>query len=244
MNSNIVVPENMVSAVLEKASRLYQVQQTDNSYTLEQMMAGGSEVEIPPELMQQAYLEVQKEFQAAALQAKQQQKMLKIGGIAAAAFLGIATLWTIGTYNALNTALGSVDGKWAQVENQMQRRADLIPQLTNIADGFADREAAVITSLNDSRQAFIEANTVAERSAADEEMKEAIANFQTYAASNPQLQSSELFVNLQYEVAGTENRIATERMRYNQAVEDYNRSVKSFPTVMVAGWLGFEPQAL
>ncbi|MEL7225704.1 MAG: LemA family protein, partial [Cyanobacteria bacterium J06576_12] len=157
MNSNIVVPENMVSAVLEKASRLYQVQQTDNSYTLEQMMAGGSEVEIPPELMQQAYLEVQKEFQAAALQAKQQQKMLKIGGIAAAAFLGIATLWTIGTYNALNTALGSVDGKWAQVENQMQRRADLIPQLTNIADGFADREAAIITSLNDSRQAFIEA---------------------------------------------------------------------------------------
>ena len=73
-------------------------------------------------------------------------------------------------------------------------------------------------------------------------MKGAIAQFQTFAANNQQLQSNQLFVNLQYEIAGTENRIATERMRYNEAIADYNRSVKGFPTVAVSGALGFEPQ--
>jgi len=244
MNSDIVIPENLVPAVLEKTSRLYQATQTDSSYTLEQIMTGGSEAKIPPELMKQAYLDVQKEFQAANLQAEQQHKMLKLGGAIAAAFLFATALWMGSTYNTLNAAQGTVEGKWAQIENQMKRRADLIPQLTNIADAYADREVKVIKSLNESRQAFLLSSTIAERSAADKDMQRAIANFQTYAASNQQMRSSELFINLQYEIAGTENRLATERMRYNQSIEAYNRSVKSFPTVVVADLLGFEPQSL
>ena len=243
MNPESAIPEELVPAVLEKASRLYQ-QPNGGTYSLEELMAAGSEVSIPPEVMQQAYAELQAEQRQKKLAAEQKQKMFKVGSAIAAASILFTALWTSGVYNNLNAAQGNVDGKWAQVENQMQRRADLIPQLTNIAESYADRELEIIVSLADSRQAFLAANTVAERSAADEEMKSASANFQTFAAGNTQLQSSELFVNLQYEIAGTENRIATERMRYNQAIEDYNRSVKSFPTVIVASLIGFEPQPL
>lgn len=72
---------------------------------------------------------------------------------------------------------------------------------------------------------------------------ETIANFQTIATRNPSLQSSELFINLQYEIAGTENRIATERMRYNQAVQAYNQSLQAFPTILVAKNMDFKPHS-
>jgi len=243
MNSENTIPEELVPAVLERASQLYQ-QPAGGAYSLKELMAAGSEVSIPPEVMQQAYEELQAEQHQKIVATGERKKAVKTGAAIAAACTFLAALWAGSVYNTLNAAQGTVDGKWAQVENQMQRRADLIPQLTNIAESYADREAAVIVSLNDSRQAFLSAGTVAERSAADEEMKDAIANFQTYAAGNTQLQSSELFVNLQYEIAGTENRLATERMRYNQSIEEYNRSVKSFPTVVFAGFFGFKPHQL
>lgn len=240
MNSDNAIPEEWVPAVLEKASRLYQ--QQNQSYSLKQLQAAGSEVEIPAALMQQALKELKAE-QAAAEQAQQQKKqVLKIAGFAAMGLAIATAVWVGGVYNSLNAARSTVDGKWAQVENQMQRRADLIPQITQVAQNFASHEKDVITALLSARETFLSAQTVAERQAADEQMKSAIAQFQTFAASTQPLQSSELFINLQYEIAGTENRIATERMRYNQAVEAYNRSVRGFPTVLVARPLGFEPQ--
>ena len=205
-------------------------------------MAAGSEVKLPPELVQQAYQQLQQEQKAVALRKVQRKKQLKIGGAIAAAAVLFSGFWISSTYNKLNAAHALVDSKQAQVENQMQRRADLIPQLTQVAESYADRESQIIESLNAARASFLSAQTVVEQSAADEEMKAAIAQFQTFAANNQQLQSNQLFVNLQYEIAGTENRIATERMRYNEAVADYNQSVKGFPTVAVSGLLGFEPQ--
>lgn len=247
MSSENTIPEELVPAVLEKASRLYQ-QQAGSTYSLNELIAAGSEASIPPEVMQRAYAELQAEQRQKAIAANQRRAAIKKGSAIAAAgtlaTLFFTALWTSSVYNTLNAAQGTVSGKWAQVENQMQRRADLIPQLTNIADSYADREATVIVALNDSRQAYLSASTVTERSAADTEMKEAIAAFQTFAANSTQLQSNELFINLQYEIAGTENRIATERMRYNQAVETYNRTVKKFPNVIVASTLGFDPQPL
>ncbi|WP_170944061.1 LemA family protein [Leptolyngbya sp. BC1307] len=159
------------------------------------------------------------------------------------AALSLATaLWIGSVYNSLNKAKTTVDSRWAQVENQMQRRADLIPQLTQVAESYVGRETQIVENLSAARATFLSAATVAEQNVADQKMKGAIANFQSFSANNQQLQASQLFVNLQYEIAGSENRIATERMRYNQAVENYNRSVEGFPTVVVAGMLGFETQ--
>lgn len=243
MNLNQSIPDEWVPQVLEKASQLYQQQSSESSYSLAELMAAGSEVKLPPELVQQAYQQLQAEQRAVALQKLQQQKQLKIGAAIAAAITLLSCLWMGSTYNRLNTAEMLVESKWAQVENQMQRRADLIPQLTQVAESYADREGQIIESLSAAREAFLSAETVVEQAAADEAMKEAIAQFQTFAASNQQLQSNQLFINLQYEIAGTENRIATERMRYNEAVSNYNQSVKGFPTVAVSSFLGFEPQS-
>ncbi len=237
------IPEESVPAVLEKASRLYQQQNSsDDAFSLEELMSAGADVQIPPALMQQAYEQLQQEQLEAEQRQVQRRQAWMIGGAIAAALSLATTIWIGGVYNSLNAAKTTVDGKWAQVENQMQRRADLIPQLTQVAESYVGRETQVIENLTTARAAFLTATTVADQNAADQEMKGAIADFQSFAANNEQLQSSQLFVNLQYEIAGSENRIATERMRYNQSVESYNRSVKGFPTVLVAGILGFETQ--
>lgn len=238
------IPKELVPSVLEKASRLYQQQGATGDYSLAELMAAGSEVSLPPELIQQAYEQIQQEQVAEQQRQERQKQQLKIGGAIAAASLLITALWTGSVYNSLNASKTTVEGKWAQVENQMQRRADLIPQITQVAQSYATREESVMTSLNTARDSFLTATTAEEQSAANEDMKSAIAQFQSFAANNQQLQSSELFINLQYEIAGTENRIATERMRYNQAVEAYNQSAQSFPTTAIAGLMGFEPYPL
>ncbi|MEO1395015.1 MAG: LemA family protein [Cyanobacteria bacterium J06634_5] len=243
MNLEQSIPEELVPSVLEKASRLYQGQAQSDDYSLAELMAAGSEVSLPPELIQQAYEQIQQEQIAEVQQRAQQQKQLKIGGAIAAATLLLGGLWVGGVHNSLSSQQTTVESKWAQVENQMQRRADLIPQLTQVAQAYADRESDVMRSLSNAREGFLTANTVTEQQAADEAMKRAISDFQIFAASSNELQSSELFINLQYEIAGTENRIATERMRYNEAVASYNQSVQRFPNGLVAGALGFEAQS-
>ena len=94
-----------------------------------------------------------------------------------------------------------------------------------------------------SRQAYLQALTPAQKAAAIAKIDQAIARFHQYAATNPQLQSSQLYINLQYEMAGTENRLAVERMRYNQAVQAYNQQVQAFPTSLLAKAWGFHQQS-
>jgi LemA protein len=237
------IPENLVPQVLEQAGKLYQ-QQNPEGYSLADLMAAGAEAQIPPELIRQAYAEIQQQQQQVALQQQaaklQWQRAKQRSLIAGSVFALLSLAWLGLTYNNLNGERAVVAGKWAQVENQMQRRADLIPQLVTIAESFADREERVLQKkLTQAREGFLTAQSVAEQQAADEVMKGAISQFQSFAANSEQLQSSELFINLQYEIAGTENRIATERMRYNQAVQGYNESLTSFPAVLVARPLGF-----
>lgn len=241
--SDASIPDAWVPQVLEQAGKLYQ-QQNPDGYSLAELMDAGAEAQIPPELIRQAYAEIQQQQQQVALEQQetklQWQRARKRSLISGSVFAMLSLAWLGLTYNNLNGERAVVAGKWAQVENQMQRRADLIPQLVNIAESFADREERVLQNLTQAREAFLTASTVAEQQAADEGMKGAIAQFQSFAANSEPLQSSELFINLQYEIAGTENRIATERMRYNQAVQGYNESLTSFPAVLVAGPLGFD----
>lgn len=242
MTSQNLIPEELVPVVLEKAGQLYLQKTGSEGYSLEQLMDAGSEAQIPPELIQQAYQQLQQEQEEAKQRKAQRQQFLMMGGAIATLFPILGAIWVGGTYNHLNAAKTGVEGKWAQVENQLQRRADLIPQLTQVAQSYASSEQQMIQELAKAQTAFVNADTIAQKQAASGQVKDAIAQFQTVATRNPSLQSSELFINLQYEMAGTENRIATERMRYNQAVQHYNQSLQAFPTVLVANILNFEQQ--
>jgi LemA protein len=129
------------------------------------------------------------------------------------------------------------------VENQLQRRADLIPKLTRVAREGVEEEKAIATLLLDSRETYLQAATPAEKVVALAQVNEAIANFQDKAMANPEVRSSQLFINLQYEITGTENRIAVERKRYNEAVQAYNQKIDTFPNSVLAEILGCENQS-
>ena len=143
------------------------------------------------------------------------------------------------TYNKLQVKDEDVNQAWAQVENTMQRRADLIPNLVETVKGYAKHEEDVFTKVTEARSAVKAASTPKEYAAANEQMDQAVRNINVVAEAYPELKADSNFANLQAELAGTENRIAVERKRYNEAVADFNKSVKHFPTNLVAKMLGF-----
>ena len=143
------------------------------------------------------------------------------------------------TYNKLQVKDEDVNQAWAQVENTMQRRADLIPNLVETVKGYAKHEEDVFTKVTEARSAVKAASTPKEYAAANEQMDQAVKNINVVAEAYPELKADSNFANLQAELAGTENRIAVERKRYNVAVADFNKSVKRFPTNLVAKMLGF-----
>lgn len=114
-------------------------------------MGAGSEAQIPPELIQQAYQQLQQEQAEAKQRQATRRQQLKLGGAIATTVTLLGTLWFGGTYNHLNAAKSTVEGKWAQVENQLQRRADLIPQLTQIAQSYTSTEKEMIQELTRAR---------------------------------------------------------------------------------------------
>ena len=143
-------------------------------------------------------------------------------------------------YNSLVTVNEEVNGKWSQVENQLQRRADLIPNLVETVKGYAAQETEVFTALANARAALAGAGTVSETEEANQELTSALGRLIAIAEAYPELKSNTNFLALQDELAGTENRIATARMDYNEAVQSFNTKVKSLPTALYAGLLGFD----
>lgn len=235
------IPDNLAPEVLERAARLYS--QRQQSYSVEELMQAGAEAQIPPELVQQAIQEMQaQQRQRQILQAQRRERVKWTGAIALGGCV-VVCLWAGWTYNTLNQSATSVDAKWAQVENQLQRRADLIPNLVNITQTYAQPEPAIITQLKQSRESYLHSSTPEEKLAANSAMLQAIGQFQTYTSTHSQLQSNQVVINLQYELAGSENRLATERMRYNEAVQTYNQTLRSFPVVLVAQSFGFKPKS-
>ncbi len=241
MSKEIRIPEDIAPEVLELASRYYAKQ--EQSYSDSQLVEAATEAGIPTRFIEQAIADVRKQHQQKLEQQRQvikhRQMMLKIG----AAFLAAIALWNIWIYNSLSSATLKTEAAWAQVENQLQRRTDLIPNLVNVTQAYAQHEQELISLLVQSRQAYLQAVTSEEKAVAIVEVDRAIGLFRDYAATNPQLQSSQLFVNLQYELAGTENRLAVERMRYNRTVQDYNQKIQGFPNFLIAKALGFEKQS-
>ncbi|MFP5270851.1 LemA family protein [Coleofasciculus sp.] len=227
------IPEEIVPEVLEIASRNYA--NNSQAYSASELIQAGSEAQIPAEFIQQAIQEVR-------LRQKRRQKQRKILATIGASILAVSAIWSIWTYNSFSRHASVVQAKWAQVENQLQRRADLIPNLVRVTQAYTEHEKEIVSLLQQSRQAYLQADTPEQKVAAVEEVNDAINHFQDYAANNSQLQSGQLFTNLQYEIAGTENRLAVERMRYNQAVQRYNQTIQQFPNSVLANGLGFETQ--
>jgi LemA protein len=143
-------------------------------------------------------------------------------------------------YNNFVTLNESIKGAWAQVDNQLQRRNDLIPNLVNTVKGYAKHEKTIFEDVANARARLAGASTVSDKIKASQSMDSVLSRLLAIAENYPQLKANENFVRLQDELAGTENRIAVERMRYNEVVLSYNVSIKKFPGNIIASYFKFE----
>lgn len=148
--------------------------------------------------------------------------------------------WIMSTYNGLVETREQVTAQQANVQSQLQRRADLIPNLVSTVQAYATHEEEVYTALADARAALAGASTVDELNAANSALDSALSRLLVVVENYPELQASQNFINLQDELAGTENRIAQARRDYNEAVQEYNVKLRRFPSNLIAGMFGFE----
>lgn len=146
----------------------------------------------------------------------------------------------VSTYNGLVDKQAEVEKAEAQIETYLQRRADLIPNLVSTVKGYAAHEEEVYTALADARAKLNSASNAAEYTEANESFESALSRLLVVVENYPELKANENFIYLQDELSGSESRIATARKDYNEAVAEYNKSIKKFPTVIFAGMLGFD----
>jgi len=153
-------------------------------------------------------------------------------------------LWVIGAYNNFVSLNASIDGQWAQVEVQYQRRFDLIPNLVEAVKGIFKQEQAVFDAIAQARTQYVGAKTVDEKASAASNVESAFSRLLVIVENYPQLKSAENVTRLMDELAGTENRISVERRRFNELVTEYNTSVKRFPGTVFASLFGFKERVL
>ena len=156
--------------------------------------------------------------------------------------VALLAVFGFSSYNSLVGANEAVNGKWSQIENQLQRRSDLIPNLVNTVKGFAAQEQQIIQSVADARSKLAGASGPAAKAQANGELNSALSRLLVVVENYPQLKSDANFRQLMDELAGTENRIAVARQDYNNAVQGFNTKIRSFPTNLFAGMMGFGPK--
>ena len=156
--------------------------------------------------------------------------------------LVLAVLYGGAKYNSLVRQNEAVTTQWAQVESQYQRRFDLIPNLVSSVQGAMKQEKEVFSAIADARTHYAGATSPDEKAAAATQVEGSLARLLLIMENYPQLKSIDTVQSLIAELSGTENRVAVERMRYNEIVRDYNVSVKSFPGSLIAGLFGFAPR--
>ncbi|CCQ95184.1 Protein LemA [[Clostridium] ultunense Esp] len=166
--------------------------------------------------------------------------MKKSGWIILGAVAVLLVFWMMGSYNGLVTQEEQVNKSWSQIENQLQRRMDLIPNLVNTVKGYAAHETAVFQGIADARAKLAGATTPADMAKANDQLSSALSRLLVVVERYPELKADKEFTQLMDELAGTENRIATARMDYNTAVQNFNTTLKRFPGVIVARFFGFE----
>lgn len=169
------------------------------------------------------------------------------------AILAVVALLPLGScnYNSLVEEQQAVDQKWAEVENQYQRRADLIPNLVNTVKGYSQHEENTLTAVTEARakatSITLSVDDLTEENLkkyqqAQNELGAALKSLLAVTEAYPDLKANQNFLDLQAQLEGTENRITIARREYTQAVATYNTAIKKFPTNIYAGWFGFEPK--
>jgi len=160
-------------------------------------------------------------------------------GVVIAAVIIISVF--VGTYNNIVSKHEMITAKWAQVDNQLQRRNDLIPNLVSTVKGYAAHEKGVFEAVTNARSQWAKAGTIEEKVKSAGALDSALSRLLFVAENYPNLKANDTFLKLMDELSGTENRIAVERMRYNEAVRDYNVTVRMFPGNIIAGLYGYKP---
>ncbi len=161
--------------------------------------------------------------------------------IAIIAVIVIALFMIVPTYNRLAGSNENVNQAYAQVQNVVQRRADLIPNLVNTVKGYTDHESDTLTKVTNARAGVQNATNPKELAEANDQLTRAIGDINVVVESYPDLKADGQFVQLMDELAGSENRISTERKNYNEAVQVYNTDIRKFPTNLIAKFTGYKP---
>ncbi|MCU7497277.1 MAG: LemA family protein [Ignavibacteria bacterium] len=171
-----------------------------------------------------------------------------IAGVILVIIIGLV-MWGVGVYNSLVSLNESVNQSWSQVENQYQRRADLIPNLVNTVKGYANFEKEVLTKVTEARASVNQIKLTPEMlsdpqafqrfQSAQSNLGSALSRLLVTVENYPNLKANENFLQLQAQLEGTENRIAVERMKFNQVVQEYNTRIKRFPAFIFANMAGF-----
>lgn len=168
---------------------------------------------------------------------------MKKGVVILLSIIVIAVIFVFGTissYNGFVSAEEKVNQQYANIDTQLQRRIDLIPNLVNTVKGYATHEKEVIKDVSDARAKLAGAKTPVDQAAANDELSGALSRLLVVVEKYPDLKANQNYQQLMDELAGTENRIAVARKDYNDEVAIFNKKVKSFPGVMVAGIFGFD----
>lgn len=155
----------------------------------------------------------------------------------------LLVLWGFSSYNGLIKANEVVDGQWAQVETQYQRRFDLIPNLVESVKGIMAQEQEIFTAIADARSRYAGATTVDAKAQAAGQVESALGRLLVITENYPQLRSSETVLTLMSQLEGTENRVSTERVRFNDSVRVYNLKTKQIPGIIIAKIFGFDERA-
>ena len=165
--------------------------------------------------------------------------LLTVMAVIAVFFISIIG-WGVSHYNKLATMRENIDGAWAQVDNQLKRRNDLIPNLVNTVKGYAAHEKEIFTQLAEARSKLAGARTIPEKIEGAQAVGSALSRLLMVVENYPNLKANESFNRLMDELAGTENRLAVARMRYNETVRVYNTAIARIPDRIFANFFGFE----
>lgn len=167
-----------------------------------------------------------------------------MGLIIAIAVVVLIIFWIIGIYNGLVKARQKVRNSWSQIEVQLQRRFDLIPNLVETVKGYAKHEAQVFEKVAKLRTAWANAGTISEKAELGNQLSDSLKTIMAVSENYPELKANSNFISLQQQLQETENKIAFSRQFYNDTVTMYNTKTEVFPSNIIAGMFGFKPETL
>lgn len=163
----------------------------------------------------------------------------KIVAIVLGAVVLIILFWGVGSYNSLVRLRENVDNQSSQIDTQLKRRADLIPNLVSTVKGYASHEKEIMDTVSKSREKLSGASSMQDKAQADSQLTSALNRLMVIVENYPDLKANENFKRLMDELSGTESRISVARRDYNSAVKEYNQKTRVFPTVIIANMMGF-----